>query len=112
MPRAEVIRRAQEIIEQRNGQHVRVGELAAAADVCERTLRKAFQEYFGVGPTRYLQMRQLHEIHRALRTADPEAVSASEVMTQHGVWELGRCAQRYRQLFGERPSDTLRAKHH
>jgi AraC family ethanolamine operon transcriptional activator len=98
------------MLEQRADQRVRVGEMAAAADVSERTLRTVFQEYFGVGPTRYLQLRKLHQIHRALQAADPEMVSASDVMMQNGEWEFGRCARRYRQLFGERPLETLHAK--
>jgi methylphosphotriester-DNA--protein-cysteine methyltransferase len=103
------MRRAKELIEQRDGQRVRVAELAAAANVSERTLRSAFKEYFGVGPNRYLQLRQLHQIHRALRKADPDAVSVSQVMIEHGEWEFGRLARRYGQLFGERPSKTLQA---
>jgi AraC family ethanolamine operon transcriptional activator len=98
------------LLEQRVGQSVHVDELAVAASVSERTLRTAFNEYFRVGPIRYLQLRQLHQIYRALRVADPEAVSVTDVLLQYGVWELGRFACRYHQLFGERPSDTLRRK--
>ncbi len=88
-------------------QHVLVEELAAAAAVSERTPRTAFNEYFGVGPVRYLQLRQLHQIHRVLRAANPEAVSIGEVLVGHGVWEFSRFSARYRQLFGELPSETL-----
>jgi AraC family ethanolamine operon transcriptional activator len=110
VPRPEIIRRSQELLEERKGEPVRIGELAAAADVSKRTLLTAFNEYYGVGPVRYLQLRQLHQVRRALRAADPEAVSVSEVLVDHGVWEFSRFASRYRRLFGERPSETLRAK--
>jgi AraC family ethanolamine operon transcriptional activator len=99
-----------ELIEQRDGDVVAVGDFAAAASVSERTLRTAFNEYFGVGPVRYLHLRQLHQVKHTLQVADPEADSVSDVLVQHGVWEFGLFASRYRRLFGELPSDTLRTK--
>lgn len=105
-----VIRTSLEFLEQHAGAPVRVGELAAAADVSERTLRTAFHEYFGVCPVRYLQLRQLHQVHRALRAADPEEVTVGKVLVKHGEWSFSRFASRYRRLFGELPSETLRAK--
>jgi AraC family ethanolamine operon transcriptional activator len=57
-----------------------VADFAAAAEMSERTLRTAFNEYFGVGPVRYLQLRQLHQVRRTLQAADPEAVSVSEAL--------------------------------
>jgi AraC family ethanolamine operon transcriptional activator len=99
-----------ERLEQRVGDPVHVGELAAAADVSERTLRTAFHEYFGVGPVRYLLLRQLHQVHRALSGADPEEATVSKILVEHGEWEFSRFASRYRQLFGESPSETLRRK--
>jgi AraC family ethanolamine operon transcriptional activator len=109
-PRQEIIRRSMELLEQRVGEPVRVGEFAAAADVSERTLRTAFNEYFGVGPVRYLQLRQLHQVYRVLRAADPKDLTVSEVLVEHGEWAFSRFALRYRQLFGELPSETLRRK--
>ena len=76
LPREEIIRRSKELLEERDGEPILVGELASRAEVCERTLRTAFKEYFGVGPVRYLQLRQLHQVERALRAADFEAVSS------------------------------------
>ena len=108
--REAIIACSRELIEQRDGQVVAVEDLAAAASVSERTLRTAFNEYFSVGPARYLQLRQLNQIQRALRIADPEATQVSDVLAQHGIWEFGRFASRYRRLFGEFPSQTLRAK--
>jgi len=107
LPREEIIRRSKDLLVEREHEPVYVGELAAAAGVSERTLRTAFNEYFGVGPVRYLQLRQLHQVHRALRAADPEAAHVGEVLVRHGVWELSRFASRYHRLFGERPSETL-----
>lgn len=110
-PRRDIIRRAQELLEDREGEHVSVADLAAASRVSERTLRTAFNECYGVGPLRYLQLRNLHEVHRALKAADPEETTVADTLLQHGEWELGRFASRYRRQFGELPSETLHAKH-
>jgi transcriptional regulator GlxA family with amidase domain len=99
------------LLEQREGQHAAVGELAAASDVSERTLRNAFKDYFGVSPARYLRLRQLHQAYRALRAADPDEAMVSKILPQHGVWEFGRFAERYQRHFGELPSQTLHRKH-
>lgn len=109
--RDEVIRRCHELLEQSGGWPVRIDELAAAAQVRPRTLQRIFQEYFGIGPKRYLQLRQLHQVRRALRGAEPDAESVTDVLVKSGVWEFGRFAARYRRMFGELPSATLRAQH-
>jgi AraC family ethanolamine operon transcriptional activator len=108
--REEIIRRSKELMQKREGEPVHLGELTAAAEVSERTLRRAFNEYFGVGPVRYLQLRRLHQIQRALWAAEPEGVSVTNLLVRHGEWDFGRFARRYRQQFGELPSETLRSK--
>jgi AraC family ethanolamine operon transcriptional activator len=85
-----------------------VEQLAAAAGVSERTLRDAFQHYFGLAPLRYLNRRTLHQVRSALKAADPSAATVTSIATKFGVWELGRFARDYRVLFGELPSQTLR----
>jgi AraC family ethanolamine operon transcriptional activator len=109
-PREEIIRRCKELLGQHECEPILMKDMAVAADVSERTLRRAFTDYYGVGPVRYLQLRQLHQVHRALRAADPEDVSVSGVFVRHGVWAYSRFASRYARLFGELPSETLLAK--
>jgi AraC family ethanolamine operon transcriptional activator len=106
LSRREIFRRVEGVLEEHD--HVSVQKLVDAAQVPERTLRKAFNEFFGVSPTRYLQLRNLHAIYRALRKAEPDETSVSQVFIAHGEWEFGRVAGRYRELFGELPSETLR----
>jgi AraC-like DNA-binding protein len=111
VPRRQIVRRALDFVEQHDLECLSVEELATAAGVSERTLRDAFQHYFGVAPVQYLNMRTLHQIRRALKTADPSRTTVSEIATQFGVWHFGRMAQDYRFLFGELPSQTLRHLH-
>jgi AraC-like DNA-binding protein len=50
----------------------------------------------------------MHLAQRALRTADPESSTVTEIATNYGFWELGRFSVAYRGLYGESPSTTLR----
>lgn len=111
LPREEIIHRAKALLEEREGEHLLMSELAAAAGVSERTLRSAFHEYYGIGPLRYLQVRNAHRVYRALRKAEPGETRVARVLLEHGETEFGRFAQRYRRLFGELPSETLRKTH-
>jgi AraC family ethanolamine operon transcriptional activator len=108
VPRRHIIRAAMDCVDQHDCEHLTVSELATAAGVSERTLRAAFQEYFGVGPVGYLKRRTLNLVRKTLQNADPSVATVTQVATQFGVWELGRFAQDYRLLFGELPSATLR----
>jgi AraC-like DNA-binding protein len=83
-------------------------EICAAVGASERTLRTACEEHLGMGPIRYLTLRRMHLVRRALQHADPSKSTVTRVVTDHGFWELGRFSGTYRTLFGESPSETLR----
>jgi len=108
VPRSLIIRRSMDFVEQHDGECLSVAQLAAAANVSERTLRAAFEQYFGEAPVRFLKLRTLHQVRKALRSADPSVATVTDVATQFGVWQLGRFARDYRSLFRELPSATLR----
>ncbi len=65
VPRSQIVHKSMELVEQHDGEYLSVDQLAAAAGVSERTLRDAFQQYFGVGPVRYLNWRTLHQVRKA-----------------------------------------------
>lgn len=109
VPRHQIIRMSMDFVDQHDRDHVSVGELATAAGVSERTLRDAFQGYFGVSPVRYLKRRTLHQVRAALKSADPSAATVTGIATEFGIWELGRFSRDYSTLFGELPSETLRS---
>ncbi|KAA5544352.1 AraC family transcriptional regulator [Roseiconus nitratireducens] len=82
--------------------------LARLIRVPERTLRTAFQRQYGISPVEFLRIDRLHEARRILRTGCPDQTSVTKVAIALGFWDLGRFAIRYRRLFGEKPSVTLR----
>ena len=45
---------------------------------------------------------------RALKNADAERTTVTEIASDYGFWEFGRFSVAYRALFGESPSTALR----
>ncbi len=72
------------------------------------SFERACGEFLGMGPKRYLWLRRMHLARRALVETDSSEATVAEVALAHGFWELGRFAVRYRDIFGESPSATLR----
>jgi AraC-like DNA-binding protein len=103
-----VIARFEELLAMNHDRPLYLAEICAATGVSERTLRVCCQEHLGMGPVRYLWLRRMHLVRRALILATPETATVTEIAMNHGFWELGRFAVRYQALFGERPSTSLR----
>jgi AraC-like DNA-binding protein len=103
-----IVSRFEEFLEANPDQPLYLTEICAAIGVAERTLRFACEEHLGMGPIRYLHLRRMHLVRRALLRADPSTATVTRLATDHGFWELGRFSVAYRTLFGESPSETLR----
>lgn len=106
--RKQVIDQCQQLIEENWGNPPQMEQLTAATDTSERTIRRAFQDYYGVGLRTYLFRKQMQRVRRMLKVADPREMSVTQILFANGIWELGRFASRYRETFGELPSETLR----
>jgi AraC-like DNA-binding protein len=93
------------------GEPIYISELSAVLGVSERTLRNRFKEHLGMGLRRYLILRRLHFVRRALHKADPAVTSVTDVATEFGFWELGRFAGAYKlsrdSRLGQRNDCTL-----
>jgi len=102
-----IVARFEEFLAINQGRPLYLAEICAATNVPERTLRVCCQEHLGMGPVRYLWLRRMHQARRALVMATPEAETVTNIAMDHGFWELGRFAVKYKALFGERPSTSL-----
>jgi len=89
-------------------QSLSVSDLARQNGVPERTLRTAFQRCYGLSPVEYLRIHRLHQARRLLRASFQDETTVTQIAFGLGFWDLGRFAGAYRQLFRERPSETLR----
>jgi AraC-like DNA-binding protein len=103
-----VVRRLEEFLEANLDETIYVQELCKATGVSYPTLRSCCQEQLGMSPKRYLWLRRMNLVRRALHMADPVTASVTEIATSHGFWELGRFSVAYKTLFGELPSLSLR----
>jgi AraC-like DNA-binding protein len=106
--RARMLRRLEEVVLANSEQPLYMAELCAQVGTSYWTLRDCCLEYLGMSPKRYLWLRRMHLARRALRCANAERTTVTEIATDYGFWELGRFSVAYRSLFGEPPSTTLR----
>jgi len=91
---------------------LRITALCGLLRVSHSTLEAAFKSVTRLTPQVFLRLRRrlrrLNRARAALLSADPLRERVTDVATQMGFTELGRFAVRYRELFGESPSETLR----
>lgn len=102
-----LIRQAVDRIEATGYGTISVAQLSQELEVSERALRDGFREHLGVAPKKFIQLRSLHRARQLLVHFGPDETTVSSVATGIGMWDLGRFAMRYRELFGESPSQTL-----
>jgi transcriptional regulator GlxA family with amidase domain len=108
MPRRELVGRVTGFLSDNLREPVTIAELSRMAGVSERTLRAAFREALGLSPKQYTIAQRLQAAHDALQAADPKTTTVTDIAMTFGFFELGRFAGRYRDVFGESPSRTLR----
>lgn len=101
-----VLARFEDLVEA--GSPQRMTEIYAALGVSDRLLRECCRAYLGMSPSAYRRRRAMQQVHRALRSGDPEMTTVPEIARQHGLRDLGRFAGNYRAIYGELPSTTLR----
>ena len=104
---ARVMGRMEEVLMANPDEPLYMAELAAKVGASYWTLRDCCLEYLGTSPKRYLWLRRMHLARRALRSADPETKTVTEIASDYGFWELGRFSVAYRSLFGESPRTAL-----
>jgi len=105
--RDQAIRKAEEVIHAVGTEPLRVRDLCSASEASWRTLDYAFQEKYGIAVKRYMTIRRLNGVHRDLLRGD-DRTTVSGVAARWNFWHMGELAARYRQLFGELPSETLK----
>ncbi len=102
-----IMRRFHRVVQENPDQALFIPEICTAVGASERTLRVCCEEHLGVSPKRYLLLRRMRLVRRALRDSAPAATTVTEIATRYGFWQFGRFAGEYKSLFGELPSATL-----
>lgn len=109
-PASVLFRRARQLADDMD-RPANITMLAATLRVSVRTLENAFISATGMPPKKYLLHRRLNRARQALLAANPlEMDTVTTIALGLGFTELGRFAVRYRQFFGESPSQTLQTR--
>jgi AraC family ethanolamine operon transcriptional activator len=87
-----------------------ISDLCHMAGVGKSRLHQAFSETYGISPGAYLYRLRLNSIRGKLLSGQPHPRSVKDVAIQHGFLSSGQFARTYREMFGELPSQTLRAR--
>jgi AraC-like DNA-binding protein len=85
-----------------------LASLASALRTTLRTLELGFMEVYGMSPREFRHLLRLQKTREELRSAAPEE-TVGQIAMRNGLLHLGRFSVSYRKVFGESPSDTLRA---
>ena len=104
-PRRSAVERAIDFMQDNAAASVTLADVAAAAGVGARALTRGFEKQMGISPMRYLQQCRLERARADLLDAN---ASVTEIAYRWGFGNLGDFAARYRERFGEKPSETLR----
>jgi transcriptional regulator GlxA family with amidase domain len=90
---------------------VPLGELADVTGVSARRVQMAFQQVANVSPTAYMRARALQAVRDRLLDPRHRTANITGIALDHGFEHLGRFSSYYREMFGERPSATLRERY-
>ncbi|MFD3356712.1 AraC family transcriptional regulator [Streptomyces fradiae] len=104
------VKRVMDAVRERPEHPYTATELAGLARVSPRRLQESFRAHVGTTPMGYVRDVRLGRVRDELRDAEPgSGLTVSEVAWRWGFTHLGRFAARYRERFGEAPSQTLNA---
>lgn len=99
------VRAAEEIMESEAREAPSIGDVAKRVGVSARTLSGGFQKFRGISPRAFLVSRRLEGFRRDLETTR-EDVTVTAIASAWGFSNFGSLAGRYRDRFGETPSQT------
>jgi AraC-like DNA-binding protein len=101
------VHKARTFIESRLHEEIKLGDIATATGVCPRLLQKAFSYHCGCSPMRFVTLARLHQVRQELTQASTNT-KIVDVMMEYQFTQGGKFAKEYHQLFGEKPSETLK----
>jgi AraC-like DNA-binding protein len=102
-------RRARDYIHAHAAELPTIAEIAAACGVGVRALARGFEKHLGTSPLRYMQDYRLDRVREQLLAAG-DGMTVTRIALDWGFLHLGGFAARYRERFGESPSQTLQGR--
>lgn len=108
-PGSSIVRKAREYIHAHAGDPISFSDLAARIGIGLRALQLAFRRELGCSPREYLITCRL-EVARGRLMSSNEGSTVTQIALECGFTDLAFFARKYREQFGERPSETLRRR--
>jgi AraC-like DNA-binding protein len=103
--RARALKAAIDVMFEHQHENLPISTICERTGTSWRTLDRAFNETFGIGPKRYyLRLRLNRARSRIFDRLGSDRIS--DVANEFGFWHLGEFARDYRNMFGELPSET------
>jgi AraC-like DNA-binding protein len=87
-----------------------IADLGHLTGLGKSRLHQAFSEIYGISPGAYLYRLRLTSIRKKLLSEEAPPRSVKDVAIRYGFLSSGQFARAYRNMFGELPSQTLRAR--
>lgn len=106
--RQKLVKPAEELMRDRLPAPITLSELCQGLNKSQRSLYRVFQECFGLPPMEYLKILRLHGVRRALKSADYQTSTVTDLALDWGFWHMGQFSRDYRNMFGESPVNVLR----
>jgi transcriptional regulator GlxA family with amidase domain len=105
------VRRIEEWIDAHYDEPIGIEDLARHVQVSVRSVQTAFRRLRGCTPMQMVMRRRLEAAGDMLRCPMPQT-TVTHVATECGFFNFGRFSRRYREMFGETPSQTLALARH
>ncbi len=102
----EILRNTVKLVERDPVEVLDLRSMSKATGLSPRTLQRTFQVEYGLCPQEWLRVERLNQVREEL-LSPRHTESVTHAATRWGFFHLGRFSQYYRELFGERPSETL-----
>lgn len=103
-----VVTKAQEAFIENAETPLTVDELCTLTHTSRRTLQNCFETVTGLSPAVFLKNMRLNAVKRTLVMSDVSS-NINDIAAQWGFWHLSQFTVDYKRLFGELPSQTLKA---
>jgi AraC-like DNA-binding protein len=101
------VRQAEEFIEAHCQEQIDSQRIAEATGVSLSSLYEGFRRFRRYTPMKFLKLVRLRRARDELLLASPEC-TITRIAAKWGFLHMGRFSNDYAQMFGEKPTDTLR----
>ena len=106
-PAAHVLEVVEQVLAEQPYGVLHPSDFATPARISVRSLERALQRSYGMGPKRWITNTRLNTAHRHLRDPGPEDRTVAQIARRCGFLHAGRFSQAYRALFGDYPHEVL-----